>query len=74
MIKPHPALARFERQYAGDRKLSYKQALRIFEGLWIEARSLGSIDPSRPLDGIEVDIEIAQTLNRLPGNPKLDIG
>ena len=39
--------------------------------LWVlkTLSALGSVDPSRPLDGIETDIEVARILNRLHTTP-----
>jgi len=46
-------------------KPSFQEALRIFESMWKEGITLGILPLSDPLDGIEVDIELARVLNCL---------
>jgi hypothetical protein len=41
MIKNPQILAKFEDEEIRKEKLSYKEALRIFEAMWKEAVSLG---------------------------------
>lgn len=65
MLKDAERWAQFEREQA-RRDWSYDEALRLFEALWLEARSLGALDGANPLQGLEADIELARTLNRLP--------
>ena len=44
---------------------SFLDSLSLLEAMWNEGRQLGVLPPSNPLDGIEVDIEIARVLNCL---------
>lgn len=46
-------------------QLSFKEALKLFESMWKEGITLGILPLSNPLDGIEVDIEVARVLNCL---------
>lgn len=63
MIKNPEILARFEDEEIKKEKLSYKEALKIFENLWKEGVRLGVLPPEDPLEGIETDIRIAKFLN-----------
>ncbi|MCG2708980.1 MAG: hypothetical protein L6246_01485 [Thermodesulfovibrionales bacterium] len=63
MVKNPKLLIRFENEELRKEKLSYKEALKIFEAMWKEAVSLGIFPPKDPLDGIEDDIRLAKILN-----------
>jgi hypothetical protein len=63
MIKDSKLLAEFEENELKKEKPDYAKALRLFEGMWKEARLLGAIPLKDPLEGIEVDIKIARILN-----------
>jgi len=63
MIKDVEVLRRFEQEETQKKKLSYQEALKIFEALWREALALGVLPPKDPFEGIEVDIRIARFLN-----------
>jgi len=45
-------------------KLSYRQALTLYEALHREAVSLGVINSKNILEGIEKDIQIARMIHR----------
>lgn len=47
----------------GKWPLTYEEALRLFEGMWREAQSLGILPLEDPMEGIEVDIRVARILN-----------
>ena len=55
----------FYRQLDAKEKLSYKEALRIYEALHKEAVALGAISHENIWDGFEVDIRIAKAMSRL---------
>lgn len=64
MIKDAQLLKKFEdtiMQKEGI--LSFSYSMRIFESLWNEGVKLGILPSKKPLEGIEVDIKIAQVLN-----------
>jgi hypothetical protein len=63
VIRRHPLLDAFEEQQR-RRPVNYKDSLRIYEGLWSEARALNAF-PRPSLDGIEVDVEYARVINSL---------
>jgi hypothetical protein len=64
MIKNPAKLRKFEDQFIRSGSLSpYPQALRQFTALWQEAVALGVLPPKDPLEGIEVDLRIANILN-----------
>ncbi|MEK6546615.1 MAG: hypothetical protein AABZ28_08810 [Nitrospinota bacterium] len=43
--------------------LPFRYSMRVFESLWDEGIKLGVLPPHNPMEGIEVDIKIAKTLN-----------
>jgi hypothetical protein len=63
MIKDTRLLAEFEDMEVSKEKPDYPSALRIFEAMWKEAMLLGVLPLKDPLEGIEVDIQIARILN-----------
>jgi hypothetical protein len=44
---------------------SFRESLQIFEAMWNEGIALGILPLSDPMEGIEVDIELARILNCL---------
>jgi hypothetical protein len=65
MIKNRAKLERFYKELDRREKLSYKQALAIYEALHKEAVSLGAISSENILEGLEVDLRIAKAINGL---------
>ena len=65
MIKNPDILEQFEKQRIRKEKLSFREALKIFEAMWKEGVNLGVLPPKDPLEGIEVDIKIARIINCL---------
>ncbi len=63
MIRNHPLLKEFEENQQRKPSLGYLKQLEIFEALYQEAKNLGIFPLKNPLDGIEVDIRLAQALN-----------
>lgn len=63
MVKDTRLLAEFEDEQLRKERLSYAQALKIFEAMWKEAVNLGILPSKDPLEGIEKDIELARILN-----------
>ncbi|MFA4830544.1 MAG: hypothetical protein WC855_00460 [Thermodesulfovibrionales bacterium] len=63
MVKNARLLAKFEDEQLREERLSYAQALKIFEAMWKEAVKLGVLPLKDPLEGIETDIELARVLN-----------
>jgi len=65
MIRNKRELEEFYHKIDAEEKLSYKEALRIYEALHKEAVSLGVISSENILEGIEVDLRIAKAMGRL---------
>ena len=66
MIKNVAAWKRFEDRLIRETpQLSLPESLRLLDAMWDEGRKLGVLPPSDPLEGIDVDIEIARILNCL---------
>jgi hypothetical protein len=65
MIKDLGLLDKFESEELKKENLDHKSALRIFEGMWLEGMALGVLPLKDPLEGIEVDIRIAEMLNHV---------
>jgi hypothetical protein len=65
MIRNRRKLDEFYRKLDAKEKLSYKEALDIYEMLHKEAVSLGVISSENIMDGIEVDLRIAKAINRV---------
>ena len=65
MIRHKTKLARYERQQLKKEKVSYKQALALYEALHREAVSLGIIHSGNILDGIEIDFRIANFIHQM---------
>ena len=64
MIKHPEVFKKFEDDFIrDDGKLSFYSAMKLFTHMWNEALNLGAFPPKDPLEGIEVDIQIAKTLN-----------
>ena len=66
MIRDAHALRCFEDDFMKkEPRPSFREALQLFESMWKEGITLGILPLSNPLEGIEVDIEIARVLNCL---------
>jgi len=65
MIRNRHKLNKFHRKLIKEENLSYKKALSIYEALHREAVSLGIINSENILEGLEVDLRIAKTVNGL---------
>jgi len=65
MIRRLDLVEAFERELQRRQPVDYQQNLRIAEALYEEARALGVFPLKDPLDGIEVDVRLAQALNAI---------
>jgi hypothetical protein len=63
MLKRNSLLEAFEKEQMRSSKPDFFKNLRIFEGLYEEAKLLGVFPLKDPLEGIEVDIRLAKVLN-----------
>ena len=68
MVRDTQRLRDFEARYRRQayRDMTYRDALAIFEALWVEAREMrDDLGVDWRVD-LEVDLEVARTLNGLP--------
>jgi len=65
MIRNRHKLNKFYQKIIKEENLSHKKALFIYEALHKEAVSLGIINSENILEGLEVDLRIAKTVNGL---------
>ena len=63
MIRNKVKLNKFYQGLIKNENISHKEALFIYEALYKEAVSLGIINSKNILDGLEIDIRIAKTIN-----------
>jgi hypothetical protein len=63
MLKRNSLLEAFEREQMQNSKPDFFKNLRIFEALYQEAKQVGVLPLKDPLEGIDVDIRLAQVLN-----------
>lgn len=63
MLKRNALLEAFERKQVQQSEPDFFKNLRIFEALYQEAKQLGVFPLKDPLEGIDVDIRLAQVLN-----------
>jgi len=63
MLKNTDELKNFERSQIRRTRPDYFQNLRIFEALYEEARALGIFPLKNSIEGIEVQVRLAQVIN-----------
>jgi hypothetical protein len=64
MVRNARRLKKFEDDLIKNgRRLSFPQTLKIFQGMWKEAKMLGAFRSKNLLEGIDKDIEMAKILN-----------
>lgn len=64
MIRNSTMLQQFEKSFIKEKgALSFENSIRLFTHMWNEGIKLGVLPPKNPLEGIEVDIRIAEILN-----------
>ena len=64
MVRNARRLKKFEDDLLKNgRRLSFLQALKIFQGMWNEAKMLGAFRSKNLLEGIDKDIKMARVLN-----------
>jgi hypothetical protein len=64
MIKPKE-FREFETALLRKEKIDIKRNFKIVEALYQEAVALGVIPPKDPLEGLDVDLRIAEVVNRV---------
>ncbi|MFH1772083.1 MAG: hypothetical protein ABH872_04630 [Candidatus Omnitrophota bacterium] len=65
MIQNKVKVEKFYQSLIRKEKIPYKKALQIYEALYKEAVSLGVINSDNILEGLEIDIKIADALRAL---------
>ncbi len=65
MIRNKRKLEKFYLKLEAAEKLSYKEALAVYEQLYNEAIDLGAINSGNIWEGFEVDLRIAKAINGL---------
>lgn len=63
MIRDHEAWRRWEARWQRRTPADLETNLRVFQVLMEHARALGAWPPKDPLEGIEVDIQLAKAVN-----------
>jgi len=58
----------FEDELLKREKFDIARNFEIFNALYEEARALGVLPAKNPLEGLEVKIKIARTVNRVQGS------
>jgi hypothetical protein len=70
MIKNARLVSEFEDELAArEPRLSYHEALALYEAMWRHAVELGAFPFSNPLEGIEIDIRVARIANSCSTKP-----
>ena len=69
MIRDIARWQAFENAWIASQKPDYAQNLRLVEGMYQLARSLGKFTIDDALDGIEKNIRLATVLSRVPRTP-----
>ena len=64
-------MKKFHQKLIEKENIPHKKALSIYEALHKEALSLGIIDSKNILDGLEIDLRIAKTINGLTHTKKI---
>ena len=65
MIKNSKRWQEFQDEFLQKNTLSYNTSLKLLDGMWEMAVALGVFPPKDPLEGIDVDIQVARILNCL---------
>lgn len=66
MIKNREQIREFERELIRKEKTDVTKNFQIVDAMYHEAVELGIIPMRDPLDGLEIDIRIAEVLNYVP--------
>ena len=69
MIKNPGLLQKFEDEFTQQEKTDFLKNIRLVDAMYREAVSLGIIPLKDPLEGIEIDIKIAEVINSVSSTP-----
>lgn len=70
MIKNPGLLQKFEDEFTQQEKTDFLKNLRLVDAMYREAVSLGIIPLKDPLEGVEIDIKVAEVINSVSSTPK----
>ena len=56
-------IRKFEDERVRQNPADYQANLKVFEALWEHATKMGALPPEDPLEGLEVDLRLAEALN-----------
>jgi len=65
MITNRHMVEELEDRLLREESLTHEEKLRLLEAMLEHARAMGALPGDDPLEGIEVDIELARVLNAL---------
>ena len=65
MIRNAKMLRAFEDRLLLEDSSSHEQRVAVFQALLEHAKRLGAMPPANPLEGIEIDIRMAEVINGL---------
>lgn len=63
MIRNPQLVARMEKEFISKQRLTYDQSMQLYEAMWSEGVRLGVLPPRDRMEGIDVDIRVAEVLN-----------
>jgi hypothetical protein len=63
VIRDPKLLQDLDDRLAAESPVDFAANRRVFEELWRHAVRLGALPPQDPLDGLEVDLRLAEALN-----------
>lgn len=63
MIRNPEMIREFEDKQTSQKLVDVDANFKVFEALWEHATMLKALPPKDPLDGLEVDLRLAEALN-----------
>ena len=63
MVKCPEMIREFEDEQLRRNPADFHSGLRVFEALWEHAVTMKVLPPADPLEGLEVDLRLAEALN-----------
>jgi hypothetical protein len=63
MIKDRARWEKWEAEFQASEPVDFRRNLALFQSMLEEATRLGVFPPDGPLEGLEVDIRLARTIN-----------
>ena len=63
MIKNHPILQKFEKEFIAKRPVDLEKNLNIMDAMYDEAAAFGIFPLKDPVQGLDIDLKIARVIN-----------